>query len=192
MALEFQDDPSTYALDLQYMFGKELLVAPIYNSRGERTIYLPEGRWINFWTHEILEGSRTIRVQVPLDIMPLYVHANALIPTIEPLQFTANAPFEEITFDAYLLEQGAFELRDSDGVTYISATLAGNQLRIVTRGAKSSLGLRLLPLTGKRIEAVYVNGRELSKKESAQEDALLQEGWISQQDGTTLVALCQA
>ncbi len=111
--------PSTYSLDLQYMFGKELLVAPIYNSSGERTIYLPAGRWIDFWTHEILEGSRTIKVQVPLDIMPLYVRANALIPTIEPPQFTTEAPFEEITFDAYLLEQGAFELRDTDGMTRI-------------------------------------------------------------------------
>jgi alpha-D-xyloside xylohydrolase len=176
MLLEFQDDPSTYTLDLQYMLGTELLVAPIYNSSGERTIYLPEGRWIDYWTHEILEGSRTIRVQASLDTIPLYVRANALIPTMEPQQFTTDAPFEEITFDAYLLEQGAFELRDTDGVTTISATLVGNQLRIETDGAKSSLRLRLLPLTGKRIETVSVNGRKLAKNESA-EDSTILVGW---------------
>ncbi len=157
-----------------------MLVAPIYNSSGERTIYLPEGRWINFWTLEVLEGSRTIKVQAPLETMPLYVRANALIPTIEPSQFTADAPFEEVTFDAYLLEQGAFELRDTDGVTHISATLAGSQLHIETGGAKSSLRLRLLPLTGKRAEVVYVNGRKLDKKENAEDDAPIQIVWKEQ------------
>jgi alpha-D-xyloside xylohydrolase len=182
MALEFQDDPSTYTLDLQYMFGKELLVAPIYNSSGERTIYLPAGRWIDFWTHEILEGSRTIKVQVPLDIMPLYVRANALLPTIEPPQFTIEAPFEEITFDAYLLDQGAFELRDTDGITRVSATLVGSQLRIEAEGAKQSLALRLFPLSGRQIEAVYVNGREIEKKEILGND-----GWIKEEDGAYLI-----
>jgi alpha-D-xyloside xylohydrolase len=182
MALEFQDDPSTYTLDLQYMFGKELLVAPIYNSSGERTIYLPAGRWIDFWTHEILEGSRTIKVQAPLDIMPLYVRANALIPTIEPPQFTTEAPFEEITFDAYLLDRGAFELRDTDGITRVSATLVGSQLRIEAEGAKKALALRLFPLAGGEIEAVYVNGREIEKKEILGND-----GWIKEENGTFLI-----
>ncbi len=187
MALEFQDDPSTYTLDLQYMFGKELLVAPIYNSSGERTIYLPEGRWIDFWTHEILEGSRTIKVLAPLDRMPLYVRANALIPTIEPPQFTTDAPFEGITFNAYLLEQGAFELHDTDRVTRVSATLAGGQLRIETEGAQHSLALRLLPLAGRQIETVYVNGREIGKKDFAEKDAMIQNAWMVKQDSTTLV-----
>jgi alpha-D-xyloside xylohydrolase len=169
-------------LDLQYMFGKELLVAPIYNSSGERTIYLPAGRWIDFWTHEIHEGSRTIKVQVPLDIMPLYVRANALIPTIEPPQFTTEAPFEEITFDAYLLDQGAFELRDTDGITHVSATLVGNQLRIEAEGAKQALALRLFPFAGTAIKTVFVNGRELAKKE-----ILVGSGWIREENGISLI-----
>jgi alpha-D-xyloside xylohydrolase len=173
MALEFQDDPSTYTLDLQYMFGRELLVAPIYNSSGERTIYLPEGRWIDFWTHELLEGSRTIKVRATLDIMPLYVRANALIPTVEPAQFTTNAPFEEITFDAYLLDQGAFELRDSDGTTRISATLTENQLHIEVESPKKSLSLRLLPLTDTPIKTIYVNGKELEGKGLGENKAIV-------------------
>ncbi|HEX7736169.1 MAG TPA: glycoside hydrolase family 31 protein [Ktedonobacteraceae bacterium] len=84
MLLEFPDDPITYTLDLQYMFGAELLVAPIYNERGERTVYLPEGQWIDFWTREVLSGPRTLALQVPMEALPLYVRANALIPTTEP------------------------------------------------------------------------------------------------------------
>ncbi|HXR65009.1 MAG TPA: TIM-barrel domain-containing protein, partial [Ktedonobacteraceae bacterium] len=161
MVLEFPDDPATYTMDLQYMFGSELLVAPVFNERGERSIYLPAGRWINFWTHELLNGSRSISVREPLEVLPLYVSANALIPTTEPTLFTADGPFEEITVDAYLLEQGTFDLRDTDGLTRISAEFAGTELRVNIEGAKQLLSLRLIPLTGApEVATVTVNERE--------------------------------
>ena len=116
---------------------------------------------------------RTIKVQAALDILPLYVRANALIPTIEPPQFTPDAPFEEIAFDAYLLDRGTFELRDTDGTTRISATLTDRQLHIEVEGVKKSLALRLLPLTNKQIEAIYVNGREIAKKVFADNGSIL-------------------
>ncbi len=178
MVLEFPDDPSTYTLDLQYLFGAELLIAPIYNSSGERTIYLPEGRWIDFWTREIITGPRSIKVQAALDILPMYVRANALIPTIEPTQYITDAPFEQVTFDAYLLEQGEFTLWDSDGITTISAALVERQVRIEVLGVKHTLALRLLPLAGAmQIEAVVVNGTEVSH-----------DAWQYQQDGSLLVS----
>ncbi|MBO0792244.1 MAG: alpha-xylosidase [Ktedonobacteraceae bacterium] len=184
MLLEFPTDPATYTLDLQYMFGEELLVAPIFNSSGERSIYLPEGRWIDFWTREVITGSRSITVRAPLDILPIYVRANVLIPTIKLAPSTSEAPFTSITVDAYLFEQGTFELRDSDGVTRISAALAGDQLRIEVAGAKQSLALRLLPLSNMtRVEAVYVNDSELPRSTT---DQAIQHAWIRQPDGSIL------
>ncbi len=166
MMLEFPDDPNTYTMDLQYLFGEELLVAPIYNSSGQRPVYLPEGQWIDFWTHEVLEGSRTYKITAPLDKLPLFVRANALIPTIEPSSTITDAPFDLVTFDAYLLEKGSFTLRDSDGETSIEAEYAGTQLHIQVEGAKQKLALRLIPLTGApQVERVYVNGREVSRQE---------------------------
>ena len=48
MALEFPDDPLTHALDLQYMFGSELLVAPVYNVKAHaRSIFPPGNGWIS-------------------------------------------------------------------------------------------------------------------------------------------------
>ncbi len=198
MALAFPDDPNTYAQDLQYMLGEELLVAPIYNTTGKRPVYLPEGRWVDFWTHDVITGPTNVSVQAALDVLPLYVRANALIPTTEPVPFIAEAPFEQITFDAYLLDQGQFELRDSDGITRISAAFSGSQLHINSEGAKRRLALRLFPLIDTtQVEAVFVNKQEVMRREEAESERQdtqniqgtqnRQDGWMRAQDGTIVI-----
>ncbi|GHO50475.1 alpha-xylosidase [Ktedonospora formicarum] len=189
MVLEYPDDPSTYTMDLQYMLGEELLVAPIYNLSGERTVYLPEGRWIDYWTREIFAGPRTIRVQTPLETLPLYVRANALIPTTAPVSFTAEEPCADITVDAYLLEEGTFDLQDTDGLTRISAELEGSQLRINLAGAKHQLALRLLPLARNELVAEVLINTTQSCKEASPEEQHPQNTWARAEDGTILVKL---
>ena len=182
MVLEFPNDPTTYTLDLQYMFGAELLVAPIYNLSGERSVYLPEGRWIDFWTHEMLNGPRMLSLQAPLEKLPLYVRANALIPTIEPAPFIVDGPFEEITVDAYLLERGSFELQDTDGSTRLSAELIDGQLRVSVEGSRRQLALCLIPLAGTTpVTAVSLNGVQ------CREDQEGANTWRRREDGSILV-----
>lgn len=190
MVLEFPDDPNTYALDLQYMFGSELLVAPIYNRAGRRPIYFPAGRWIDFWTHEVIQGPQTRWVEVPLEVLPLYVQGNALIPTIEPPTHLTEDPFDLVTFDAYLLDKGDFELRDIDGVTRIAASLEGSRLNITLEGAKQRLGLRLIPLAGvSLVDTVHVNGAALDKVDAMEIDTNTSAGWMRNPDGTVWVMI---
>lgn len=190
MVLEFPDDSLTYTMDLQYMFGSELLVAPIYNAWGERSVYLPEGRWIDYWSHEVFTGPRTLSIQAPLDVLPLYVRANALIPTIEPVSYVSEEPFMNVTIDAYLLEQGMFTLQDTDGATSISAELVENQLRVTLDGAKRSLTLRVLPLAGRApVTAVQINGGQFCREVSQSEKPDILNTWTHMQDGTILVYL---
>lgn len=185
MVLEFPDDPCTHTMDLQYMFGSELLVAPIYNGAGERPVYFPAGRWVDFWTREVVEGPRTVRVEAPLDTRPLYVRADALMPTIEPPDHLTEDPFEMVTFDAYLLEEGTFELRDTDGVTRITASFEGARLEITLEGAKQKTGLRLIPLSSAPwVEAVSVNGSELEEVESLELSRDSGAAWTRDSDGT--------
>lgn len=47
--LDYQDDPDFYDKDLEYLLGKKLLVAPIFNETGRRNIYLLQGNWLDFW-----------------------------------------------------------------------------------------------------------------------------------------------
>jgi alpha-D-xyloside xylohydrolase len=190
MVLEFPDDPNTCAMDLQYMFGSELLVAPIYNSEGRRSVYFPTGRWVDFWTHEVIEGPQTRWLEVALDVLPLYIRGNALIPTIEPLAYLTDAPFGLVTFDAYLLDRGSFELRDSDGTTRISASFEGVRLNIQVEGVKRTLGLRLIPLPGvPSVDTVHVNGVALHKVDALEISPDAAAGWTCDPDGTVQVMI---
>jgi alpha-D-xyloside xylohydrolase len=175
MVLEFPDDPNTYHLDLQYLFGSEFLVAPVYNASSLRHVYFPAGGWVDFWSHDVIEGPQTRAIQAPLDQLPLYVRANALIPTIEPQLPIQDGPFDHVTFDAYLIDQGEFELYDVDGTTHVSAKLGGTELVVEVQGTKRAIGLRLIPLPGvPLVERVFVNERELQKVTDTKVD---RDGW---------------
>ncbi|WP_119071333.1 alpha-xylosidase [Aggregatilinea lenta] len=185
MVLEFPDDPVTYTMDLQYLFGPDLLVAPIYNAEGRRPVYFPEGAWIDYWTHEIIEGPQTRFVDVPLDVMPLYVRANALIPTIEPPEHFTDEPFAEVTFDAYLLDQGSVEMFDTDGITQVAAYRDGIHLDITWSSPKPQVTLRFLPLADlSSVDSVNANGQELPPVSSATVP-----GWSRAEDGSVLARL---
>jgi alpha-D-xyloside xylohydrolase len=162
LVLDFPDDPNTYNLDLEYMFGDEILVAPIYNQSGRRPVYLPEGRWIDYWTQKIYRGSQTLFIEAPLKIMPLYVKANALIPTWETDGPLSDKPFSPVIFKAYLVDQGSLTLHDTDGDTFISVMVKSEDLEIMFHGSKTLFKLGILPLQGlPNIRRVRVNQMEL-------------------------------
>ncbi len=79
MALAFENDDEAAKNIYQFMFGPNILVAPIYQPGTHRTVYLPEGEWIDFWNGEILEGEQYIEVEAPLEKIPLYVRSGAII-----------------------------------------------------------------------------------------------------------------
>jgi alpha-D-xyloside xylohydrolase len=75
------DDPACWYIDDQYYFGNDFLVAPIMNDKGMRDVYLPEGKWVDFWTGDALEGNRWIKdVKLSLEHMPVYVRFGAQVP----------------------------------------------------------------------------------------------------------------
>ncbi len=77
MLLEFPDDRTAWFLDQQYMFGPDLLVAPVFNAHGTVEFYLPAGEWTNYWTGEKVPGGRWITETHGFDSLPLYVRAGA-------------------------------------------------------------------------------------------------------------------
>ena len=75
------DNPLCWHIDDEYYFGNDFLVAPVMNSNNKRDVYLPEGSWINFFTGERHNGGKWIKgMEVPLEIMPVFVRENAVIP----------------------------------------------------------------------------------------------------------------
>lgn len=74
MVLEFPDDLTCRTLDMQYMFGGALLVAPIFRDDSEVTYYLPSGEWRNLLTGELTQGAVWRKEKHSYFSMPLWVH----------------------------------------------------------------------------------------------------------------------
>lgn len=62
LIMDFPNDNRLYDLSDQYMMGDNLMVAPLLDDSGKRTVYFPEGIWYNFNTHERYEGGREYEV----------------------------------------------------------------------------------------------------------------------------------
>jgi hypothetical protein len=107
-----------------------------------------------------------------------------LIPTIEPQDHLTDEPFDFVIFDAYLLEGGAFELRDSDGTTRVSVSISGDRLEVAAEGAKRSVGLHLVPLPGvPQLEMVTANGETLELRQNLDLTPSFGGGWSRGADG---------
>lgn len=79
MVLEYTNDRICNYLDKQYMFGDNLLVAPIFNDEGMAEYYLPEGTWTNFFTNEKYEGGRFVNEKHGYLSIPLMVKPNSIV-----------------------------------------------------------------------------------------------------------------
>jgi alpha-D-xyloside xylohydrolase len=79
MCLEFPDDPTSWFLDRQFMFGDSLLVAPVFEESGEVEFYLPKGRWTNFFTNKTKDGPGWFKEKHKFDTLPLYVRENTIL-----------------------------------------------------------------------------------------------------------------
>jgi alpha-glucosidase len=110
---EFPADKSTYLIGDEYMAGGDVLVAPVVKEgMRNRDVYLPAGSaWVNWWTGERFEGGRQINVQAPLDRLPLFVRAGAIIPTQDVIQHTGQMLDASITLNvAAGIEPGKVEV----------------------------------------------------------------------------------
>lgn len=72
---EFPEDEKAWLDQQEYMFGDEILIAPVmYEAMKERKVYLPKGaNWTNYWTKEVYNGGQTITVLTPIDEIPIFL-----------------------------------------------------------------------------------------------------------------------
>lgn len=79
MVFEYPEDPAAAALDMQYMFGDALLVAPVLREDKKAWFYLPEGIWTDYFTGEVKEGGRFYQGEYDYFSLPFYVKGNTLL-----------------------------------------------------------------------------------------------------------------
>jgi alpha-glucosidase/alpha-D-xyloside xylohydrolase len=114
--LQYPNDPEAVKLGTQYLWGRDILVAPVVEKDAKsRRVYLPEGNWFDWWTGEKLAGKRWIERSVDLTTMPIYARAGAIIPLDPVRQYTAQAITEPTLVRIYPGADGEFTLYDDDG-----------------------------------------------------------------------------
>ncbi len=93
LLLEYPDDGATYGMDDQFLFGSDLLVAPVLRAGAtQRGVYLPRGDWYDYWTGERYAGGRGISVPVTLASIPLFVRGGAFVFSQPVVQNTGEMP----------------------------------------------------------------------------------------------------
>lgn len=84
MVLAFPGDRAAWAFEDQFMFGDDLLVAPVLDPAGRVSVYLPEGEWRRFPDHRPLPGGRAHDLRLRLDEIAVYARAGTRIPCSPP------------------------------------------------------------------------------------------------------------
>ena len=116
---DFPEDKKVLDLGDEYLFGKSILVAPVTSETRSRSLYLPAGtQWIDFWTGEVQDGGREITRETPVDIIPLYVKAGAIIPVGPAVQFATEKPWDDLQLRIYPGANGEFTLYEDEDDNY--------------------------------------------------------------------------
>jgi alpha-D-xyloside xylohydrolase len=124
LAFDFINDKKVYNIDDQFMFGPSLMICPITTAMyygidskpiegvsRTRTVYLPEGTyWYDFWSEKRYEGGQLIEAESPIDKIPIYVKAGAILPMSEPIQHTGQMKDDLFWLLVYPGADGKFTL----------------------------------------------------------------------------------
>lgn len=142
--LEYPDDPKAVACGDEYLWGKNVLVAPVVEKGADtRKVYLPAGGWYDFWTQEHIEGGREISRNVDLETMPLYVRAGAILPLGPVKQFTSEKVDQPLSISIYPGSDASFLLYENDGASFHYRKGDWMGIQMDWRDADRTLTLRL-------------------------------------------------
>jgi alpha-D-xyloside xylohydrolase len=149
LCVDNPDDPVAWTADQEYRFGTDLLVAPVNDPSGERRVYLPEGKWIDYWTKEVHEGGRYIATKHGLETFPLFVRYGAIIPRVEPGDTIGDEPFTAITLEVWGAPDRDVTLSDVDGDTKVSVEVSESTATLISTGPAAISNVNVIEVDGK-------------------------------------------
>jgi len=136
----------------QYMMGDYILVAPMFAGEKSREVFLPQGKWYNFYTGNLVGDSQVITITPPLDKIPLFVKNGGIIPMVAAHQHAPKAgEIYPLEIRHYGDSPESFELYDDDGVSFDFEKGNHSLTRLsVTKNAGGQLkGENITPTAGK-------------------------------------------
>ena len=104
-------------MDDAWLLGDSLLVAPVVRGERQRSIYLPEGDWFDFWEGTKHRGKQSVKLDVPLSRVPLFVKSGALLPLAQATLHTGDVASRQITVRVFGDGSTPFRLYEDDDRT---------------------------------------------------------------------------
>ena len=189
MPVAFPEEKQLAAVGDQYMFGPDLLVAPVVNEDTFKTISFPSGVWTSLWDGKTVSGPVKLKVSAPLDTIPVYLKPGAVVPVQlnEELQFGQSMTNSRV---------GALIVTPPNGDKTVTLVITpGETAKVTAQSKPGGFGWTLenLPDTGYLLvygataaSAVRVNGEELPKVTTAGFGSM-PVGWEADHAGNRLV-----
>ena len=140
--LHYPKDKQARGIGDEYLWGRDMLIAPVYEKGAtSREVYLPEGKWYDWWNGKLETGGRSVKRAVDLATMPIYVRAGAIVPVDPIRQYTGQKVDEPITLKIYRGAKGNYTLYDDDGTSLEYLQGDSVQTRIKWDDASKTLNL---------------------------------------------------
>ena len=151
LILNYQNDPRARTTKDEYLFGPDFLVAPILDEGTQRTVYLPAGAWVDYWTGKPAAGGQVVTADAPRDVIPVWARAGAIVPKIPEDVMTLVPPSESGNTTVHSLDdRRVYELVPGTGPAATTLTdfegralvRSGNSLRITGKPARVTVRWR--------------------------------------------------
>ena len=121
--VEFSDDPGAWKVDDEYLFGSQILVAPLLESgMTGRTVYLPEGKWIDYQTEKVYEGGWH-RIEAGSLPIIMLVRDGSVLPHLKLAQSTVEMDWSKMNLKVYSADK-----KQAEGLVCLPAD---NRIQVV-------------------------------------------------------------
>jgi alpha-D-xyloside xylohydrolase len=159
MVLEFPDDPACTHLDQQYMLGDSLLVAPVFNARGDTAYYVPAGRWTKLLTGETVDGPRWVQERHGFDSLPLLVRPGSVIATGARDDRPDYSYVDGVTLNVFAFAEGVRDVPvpalDGSAAAVYRVAAADGRLRVSILDGADEVELLVLRPDAERADAAH-------------------------------------
>lgn len=116
---DYPQDSCCWDIKDQFLFGSSLMVCPVVKEGViMRNVYLPQGKWFDFWNGTVYEGKQNIEADAPLDKLPLFIKAGSIIPVGEKVQYAMQKVQKPIQLFVYPGADGVYQLYEDEGESY--------------------------------------------------------------------------
>jgi alpha-glucosidase (family GH31 glycosyl hydrolase) len=203
MVIDDQTNPLAWKHDLQYMWGRELLVAPNPSDGEAVPVWLPEGTWYDMWDDTKYLGDRVMTYTAPIGKLPLFVKAGSIVPMVPPALTTSAIEKDKLVIHVYTGSDSEFRLYNDDGITehyrlereftitplqfrqaQMSLTIGSDMGTYRSAPPRRSYHLVFHGLSG--LMAMAVNGRKLATFKSENDAIIASEGTVWDEAGKLL------